>query len=189
MDDHHFRQLLKQLGLSWAGYRKVRKGVKKRVGRHMQQLDCRNMREYLDQLEQSEEVRSQCARLMSVSISRFFRDKRLWQILESRILPELIETHRERVRVWSAGCACGEEAYSLKILWDHMGRTIGNLPELDITATDMNPLYLKRAKDALYPLSSLDKMSKYWELMAVSLSNPAFREMRNSYTRSFAALG
>jgi len=94
MDDKEFHQLLEFLGLSRQGYRKVRKGVKKRVGRHMQQLDCRNMREYLDQLEQSEDVRNQCARLMSVSISRFFRDKRLWQVLESRILPELIETHR-----------------------------------------------------------------------------------------------
>jgi len=158
MDDKEFHQLLEFLGFSRQGYRKVRKGVKKRVVRHMQGLDCRNMREYLDKLEQSEDVRSQCVRVMSVSISRFFRDKRLWQVLESRILPELIETHRKRVKVWSAGCACGEEAYSLKILWDHMGRTIGKLPVIDITATDINPLYLKRAKDALYPLSSLKEI-------------------------------
>ena len=161
MDDKLFRQLLEYLGLSWQGYRNVRKSVKKRVCRHIQGLGCRNMREYLEQMQRSEEVRRQCELMMTVPISRFFRDQRLWGVLGSQILPELIEIYKDRIGVWSAGCACGEEVYSLKILWEQMSRSIVNLPALDITATDLNPLYLKRAEDALYPLSSLKEVPEY----------------------------
>ena len=155
MNDKEFTQLLEFLGLSWQGYRKVRKGVKKRVCRHMQSLGCRSMREYLEQLERSAKDKSQCELAMTVPISRFFRDQRLWETLENLILPELIAAGMGRVRVWSAGCACGEEVYSLKILWDQMSRSTGTLPVLDITATDQNPLHLERAEAAVYSTSSL----------------------------------
>ena len=158
MDDKQFLQLIDFLGFSWQGYRKVRKGVKKRIRRHMQRLGCRDMGEYMERLEQKEEFKQECERMMTVSVSRFFRDQRLWELLKNCILPELIEIYSDRVKVWSAGCACGEEVYSLMILWNHMDRTIFSLPALDITATDLNPLYLNKAKDALYPVSSLKKV-------------------------------
>ena len=155
MNDTDFSRLLEFLGLSWQGYRKVRKGVKKRVGRHMQGLGCRSMRDYLDRLERSAEVKRQCELAVTVPISRFFRDQRLWEALENQILPELIAAGMGSVRVWSAGCACGEEVYSLKILWHRMRRSMGTLPVLDITATDLNPLHLERAEAAVYSASSL----------------------------------
>ena len=51
MDDDQFRILLEYLQYSWTGYRKVRKGVKKRIQRHMQQLGCRNVMDYLKILD------------------------------------------------------------------------------------------------------------------------------------------
>ncbi len=120
MNDQHFHQLLQHLGLSWRGYRKVRKGVKKRICRHMYQLGCRDVSTYLLKLDKNEDARLQCEQNMAVSISRFFRDRKLWETLEKEILPELIEKHREKIAVWSAGCACGEEVYSLKILWGRL---------------------------------------------------------------------
>ena len=107
MDDRHFRQLLDALGLSWSGFRKVRKGVKKRVARHMQQLGCRDMDAYVARLETDTIVRLECERLLSVSISRFFRDRRLWETLQGHILPELATAFSTGIRMWSAGCACG----------------------------------------------------------------------------------
>jgi len=124
----------------------------------MQSLGCRSLQQYLVQLEQKAEARSQCQLALAVPISRFFRDRRLWDALENRILPELIETGRSSIRVWSAGCACGEEVYSLKILWEQMSRSTGTLPLLDITATDLHPTHVERAAAAVYPLSSLKEV-------------------------------
>ena len=158
MDDQQFRQLLQYLGLSWQGYRKVRKGVKRRIGRHMQVLGCQNVTAYMLELDKSEELRRKCERIMTVSISRFFRDRNLWEILQKEILPQFVERHRKTIEVWSAGCACGEEVYSLKIIWDVLTASIKGMPDLEITGTDMNPIYLKRARAGIYPSSSLKEV-------------------------------
>ena len=160
MDDQQFRQLLNHFQYSWSGYRKVRKGVKKRVNRHMHQLGCRNMDAYLAKLDQSHEVRQKCERLMTVSISRFFRDREFWHTLEKKLLPELLESRAGKVKVWSAGCACGEEVYSFKIVWEQLKTSYKNLPKLEVLATDMNPAYLERARAGVYSFSSLKEVKK-----------------------------
>ena len=62
----------------------MRKGVKKRIHRHMQELGCRNVEAYLLALDEDREVKEQCERLLTVSISRFFRDRGLWQTVDVR---------------------------------------------------------------------------------------------------------
>ena len=85
MHDQEFRQIIDFFQLSWPGYRKVSKGVKKRIGRHMQELGCRSVDAYLDRLSVRLEDKARCQQLLTVSISRFFRDRRLWEIMENRI--------------------------------------------------------------------------------------------------------
>ena len=152
--------MLKYLGFSWAGYRKVRKGIKKRIYRHMHRLGCRNMEAYLHKLDRNPDLRHHCEQLMAVSISRFFRDRKLWERLQSDILPELITKNRKKIRVWSAGCASGEEIYSFRIVWDRLQTSNPPLPGLELTATDINPAYIERAKNGVYPPSSLREVSE-----------------------------
>jgi chemotaxis protein methyltransferase CheR len=162
VDDQQFRILLDFLHLSWTGYRKVRKGVKKRVSRFMEEMGCRRTDEFLSAIERNPELRKSVEILTTVSVSRFFRDRRLWRILEEPILPEIIAKRVEPVKVWSAGCACGEEPYSFRILWDTMQRRFERLPELELWATDMNPLYLAKAREGIYPPSSLKELPPEW---------------------------
>jgi chemotaxis protein methyltransferase CheR len=158
MDDQQFRRILDFLGLSWNGYRKVRKGVKRRISRHMLKIGFRGVHELLLAMETEGEFRKQVENLMTVSVSRFFRDRGLWQALEKHILPEIIVKNYEKVKVWSAGCACGEEAYSFKILWETMKGDFERLPDLELWATDMNPLFLDKAQTGVYPASSLKEL-------------------------------
>ncbi|MGD0627437.1 MAG: CheR family methyltransferase [Thermodesulfobacteriota bacterium] len=174
MDDQQFRRILDFLGLSWKGYRKVRKGVKKRVSRHMLQIGFRGVDELLLAMETERELRKQVENLMTVSISRFFRDRGLWQALENHGLPMLLERKDPIIKVWSAGCACGEEAYSLKILWDTMKRDFERLPDLELWATDMNPLYLDKARVGVYPASSLKELSE-------EIRSPYFRPVKENH--------
>ena len=168
MHDQELRQLLNKFELSWEGYRRVRKGVKKRINRHMQQLGCRDFSDYLCELAQHETTRITCERLLTVSISRFFRDRNLWFNLENKILPDLIKIGKGNLYVLSLGCACGEEVYSFKIVWDQVRNAAVRLPELEITATDLNPDYIERAQEAVYSTSSLKELpaeikSRYFE--------------------------
>jgi chemotaxis methyl-accepting protein methylase len=180
MDDEQFRQLLSQFGFSWDGYRKVRRGVKKRVTRHMQQTNCRTMQAYFSLLHEDKEARQHFECLMTVSISRFFRDRRLWEVLEKEILPALIQEDNKKVKIWSAGCACGEEVYSLQVVWKRLSGRFQTLPHLEMLATDMNPVYLKKAQDGVYPRSSLREVPE-------AIRDEYFRPMRKG--RSYAVSG
>ncbi len=159
MDDCQFRKLLEYLDYSWSGYRKVRKGVKKRIQRHMQQLYCRDISAYLMILERQPARRQECELLMTVSISRFFRDRLLWEMLEKRWLPHIIAGKPLEMRVWSAGCGCGQEPYSFKIVWEHLKKHFDFLPRLVVMATDRHPRYLEHALSGVYSLSSLKEVA------------------------------
>ncbi|MGD8961238.1 MAG: CheR family methyltransferase [Desulfobacterales bacterium] len=158
MHDDQFRQLLDRLNLAWSGYRKVRKGVKKRISRHMQETNCSGMQAYLDLIAQNDTVRQECELRITVSISRFFRDRQLWVGLEQDILPGIIKPPCEKLCVWSAGCARGEEVYSLKMIWDRLRPTCAQLPMLEITGTDKHPNYIEKARAGVYTLSSLKEV-------------------------------
>jgi len=155
VDDNQFQQLLERLGLAWPGYRKVRKGVKKRLVRHMQELGCQRIDTYLDLVSRNADVRSECLQRMTVSISRFYRDRKLWSDLMAVILPEILADRRGPVRVWSAGCARGEEIYSFRILWESLRQQRKDLPALELIATDMVPDYLVQARCGSYAAASV----------------------------------
>jgi chemotaxis protein methyltransferase CheR len=158
MRESEFAAMLERFALSPEGYRKVRKGVQKRIVRHMQELRCPTMKAYLERLDTDGAAEREARRLMDVSISRFFRDGPLWQVLEEEILPSLIAEHPGGLRVWSAGCALGQEAYSFRILWALLSEKKAAMPPLDLRATDVNPAYLERAIEGIYPEGALARV-------------------------------
>jgi len=160
MDDASFHQILDHFNLSHEGYRKVRKGVKKRLSQHMQKLGCLSVREYMTAVSRAPEVENECRMHLTVSISRFFRDSRLWGSLENVEFPDLISACGSIFRVWSCGCARGEEAYSFKILWDRLRCAVPNLPPLALWATDINPTTIEMAKQGVYGISSLKELAR-----------------------------
>jgi len=90
---------------------------------------------------------------LSVGETYFFREKQNLGILEEQILPPLLHARRQneqrRLRIWSAGCCTGEEAYTIAILLD---RLIPDLKEWNVTilATDFNPKFLRKAAQGVY---------------------------------------
>ena len=90
---------------------------------------------------------------LTVGETYFFREKKSLVVLENHLLPELIRDRRQQgqlhLRIWAAGCASGEEAYTLAIL---LSRLIADLEDwqIHILATDINPLALQKAARGLY---------------------------------------
>ena len=78
MEDTQFRQLLDRFGYSWAGYYRVRKGVKKRLARHMHEIRCRNIEEYIEAIEGEREERIQFEGLSKSLILSLGRKARLF---------------------------------------------------------------------------------------------------------------
>jgi len=89
---------------------------------------------------------------LTVGETYFFRERKTFEILEEHILPELIRSRRgtnQHLRIWSAGCASGEEPYSIAIL---LHKLISDLERWRITilATDINPHFLHKAREGVY---------------------------------------
>jgi chemotaxis protein methyltransferase CheR len=154
---------LPRLGLRWAGFRKVRRQVCRRLARRLAELRLDDLDAYRKALRAIPDEWAALDRLCRVTISRFFRDRGVWRALAAEVLPLLAERAltdgRRRLRAWSAGCASGEEPYSLSILWHR--ELAHRYPDLSlrIVASDRDPALLLRARRAIYPAGSLREAS------------------------------
>jgi chemotaxis protein methyltransferase CheR len=136
---------LPRLRLQWDGFRKVRRQVCRRISRRIGELDLDDADAYRAHLDRHEQEWDVLAGLCRVTISRFWRDRAVFEALRDEVLPELGPS----VSAWSAGCASGEEPYSLVLAADAAG------VDVRVLATDVDPVLLERARAARYPESSL----------------------------------
>ena len=144
LNDVEFLQwALPRAGLRWAGFRKPRRQVLRRLRARVEELGLDGLDAYRSYLEANPDEWSHFVSLTPVTISRFYRDRAVFEALETVVLPEL----RPR-RAWSAGCASGEEPYTLALI----------APELEILATDVHEPVLRRARAAAYPESSFAEL-------------------------------
>ena len=150
---------LPRIELDWSGFRKVRRQVCRRVVRRARALGLYELDEYRAHLEAHVDEWKTLASLCTVSISRFYRDRSVFDALAERVLPALAQAACERgasaVSAWSAGCASGEEPYTLALLW-HL-RLQPRFPdlELEVLGTDIDTVLIERARAACYPPGSL----------------------------------
>ena len=157
---------LPRLDLRWRGFRKVRRQVHKRIVRRMGELRLAHIAEYRRYLETHPDEWPVLDSFLRISISRFYRDRDVFDHLRDQVLPDLARRACDRcehMRAWSAGCASGEEPYTLSILWARHVQPV-LFPEmcLDVLATDADPHMLQRAREASYPASSLKDVPADW---------------------------
>lgn len=153
---------LPKLGLAWSGFRRVHRQVCKRVSRRLGELHLPDCAAYRDYLERNPAEWDVLATFCRIPISRFFRDAAVFDCLEREVLPSLariaIAQDRTVLTCWSAGCAAGEEPYSLSILWHYVLAARFPSLSIDILATDLDEHQLERARAALYRPSSLSEV-------------------------------
>jgi len=150
------------LRLRWPGFRKVRTQVCKRIGRRLRDLDLKDFAAYRRYFEAHPDEWARLDAMCRITISRFFRDRAVFKALETDVFPALASAAAERgdhtLRTWSCGCASGEEAYTLAILWD--ARVAARIPgmHIEITATDADSEMLERARAGVYSAGSIREL-------------------------------
>lgn len=170
----------------WPGYRKVRRQVYKRIQRRLDSLSLPSLADYQTYLETHPEEWALLDSYCWIPISRFYRDKSVFQFLEQEVLPSLAQQLQARgeslLRCWSLGCASGEEPYSLSLLWKLKLQAQFPTVRLLILATDIDDQAIARARQGCYPLSSLRDLPESWRTQAFdptaegSWIKPEFRE-------------
>ncbi len=157
------------LGFRWPGFRKVRRQVCRRIKRRIAVLELEGFDAYRRYLETHDQERAELDELCRVTISRFYRDHRVFETLEREILPRLAEDAGARgtpVRVWSAGCASGEEPYTLAIAWRLGVAPLFPRTRLEIVASDADRHLLTRASRGIYPAGTLRELPSAWREQA-----------------------
>jgi chemotaxis protein methyltransferase CheR len=182
--------VLPRLGLRWSGYRRVRRTPCRRIARRMRELGLEDVAGYLAYLDEAPAEWAVLDRMLRIPISRLWRDRAVFEALASDLVPGLVRAALERgettLRVWSAGCASGEEAYSVAIFWRLAVQP--SFPDasdlrLDLLATDVDETMIARAGTGVYGRSSLRELPALWRDAALEPREedlfrvrPAFRE-------------
>ena len=152
---------LPRLHMRWAGFRKIRSRVCKRIRRRIN-LPVTTTAEYSGYLEQHPEEWHKLDELCQVTITRFYRDRMVFEFLTQTVLPLLCEQalsqDRQDFCIWSAGCASGEEPYTLALIWEFYLKQEFPDMSLSILATDTKPELLARAERAVFSFSSVKNL-------------------------------
>jgi two-component system CheB/CheR fusion protein len=168
----HFEELLQFLkgnrGFDFTGYKRA--SLRRRIDKRMRALGVAEYEAYIDHLEVHPEEFGLLFNTILINVTGFFRDPTAWAYLRESVLPaHLADVPPDRpVRVWSAGCASGEEAYSLAIVFAELMGLEEFRRRVKIYGTDVDGDALATARSASYnerALSGLDPelRAKYFE--------------------------
>src|SRR5262249_38552592 len=155
-------------GFDFTGYK--RSSLQRRLGKRMQGLHLERYSDYLDYLEVHPEEFPQLFNTILINVTGFFRDAAAWDCLAAEVVPLIIAEKKpsDLIRVWSAGCASGEEAYTLSIILAEALGFESFRQRVKIYATDVDEEALLQARQASYSAKDLQPIpdtlrSKYFE--------------------------
>ncbi|HVE05780.1 MAG TPA: CheR family methyltransferase [Paraburkholderia sp.] len=131
--------------------------VLRRIERRLQVNGITDLQAYRDFLHLHPDETQALLQDMLISVTNFFRDKEAFDTLEREVLSQLFEgrTEQDRIRVWSVGCATGEEAYSLAMLLQERSLKSPEGISFQVFATDIDERAISFARAGLYPDSIL----------------------------------
>jgi two-component system, chemotaxis family, CheB/CheR fusion protein len=144
-----FRMLLEEFGIDFTHYKPST--VTRRIERRLALARSNDIEEYVRRLKSERRELDILYQDLLIGVTRFFRDEQAFKILEERILPGLLEREPRNtpIRLWVAGCATGEEPYTLAILIQDLMARLGERP-VKIFATDVHRGSLEAATRAVY---------------------------------------
>ena len=186
-ETERFEQILRYLeqtrGFDFTVYKRTT--LMRRVVKRMQMINISTFDEYLHYLQVHQEEFAALFNTILINVTSFFRDAEVWACLRDDIIPALLEARKGEgpIRVWSAGCASGQEAYSIAILFAEAVGADALRDQVKIYATDADDDALAQARAATYSPCQLadvpaDLAAKYFD--AVNGEFVANRDLRRA---------
>ena len=148
--------LRRSRGFDFTGYKRT--SLSRRIDKRMQEVGADGYLSYLDHLEVDPEEFTQLFNTILLNVTGFFRDPPAWEYLAAEILPKLVaaKAEDEPIRIWSAGCASGEEAYTLAMVTAETLGLEAVRERVKIYATDVDEEALTQARQARYTAKQIE---------------------------------
>lgn len=135
--------------------------MKRRLDRRMRILEIKDYLEYAMILKKEKPEFDELFASLSINVTNFFRDPVVYDKLKLSIMPKILSGlgQHGKIRIWSAGCASGEEAYSLAIMFSHAIEKTNNF-DIEIIANDINKKAIEFAQNGKYSKKSVDTLPR-----------------------------
>jgi two-component system, chemotaxis family, CheB/CheR fusion protein len=148
--------LRRSRGFDFTGYKRT--SLTRRIDKRIQEVRADGYLSYLDHLEVDPEEFAQLFNTILLNVTSFFRDPPAWEYLSAEILPKLVaaKAEDEPIRIWSAGCASGEEAYTLAMVVAEALGLEAVRERVKIYATDVDEEALSQARQARYTAKQVE---------------------------------
>jgi len=165
--DNLLQYLNESRGFDFAGYKRT--GLERRLLKRLRSLGLSSFDGYIDYLEVHPDEFNNLFNSILINATSFFRDPAAWELLAQQVVPQIIEAkNASTIRVWSAGCATGQEAYSIAIVLAQALGLDAFSRKVKIYATDIDDDALAQARQATYTLKELsgvppELVSTYFE--------------------------
>lgn len=155
-----FASIRKGSGVDFTHYK--HSTIRRRIARRLSLQKFENIETYADYVETHPQEAKTLFDDLLIHVTGFFRDPEAYEALKTRILPKYMETFAPDMpfRVWVPGCASGEEAYSIAIVFFELLDKAKSRPPIQIFATDVSEESLQQARAAVYPESIAKDVSK-----------------------------
>jgi two-component system, chemotaxis family, CheB/CheR fusion protein len=160
--DESFEALLRYLrdsrGFDFTGYKRT--SLMRRVRHRMGQAGYTSYEDYLDFLQASSDEFVALFNTILINVTAFFRDAEAWRYISSEVIPRMLAERgpTDPIRVWSAGCASGEEAYTLAMLLAEALGAEAFRQRVKIYATDIDEEALTQARAASYDAKAVESV-------------------------------
>ena len=139
-------------GFDLASYKD--KCMKRRIAIRMRATDCENADAYYELLQRNEAELKNLLRVLTIHVTQFFRNPATFRCLEEKIIPSLIASARQKgrdsLRLWSVGCATGEETYSLALILKEKFSDLLNGISVTILGTDVDGDVINLAREGVF---------------------------------------
>ncbi len=154
-----FTDIRVRTGHDFSNYK--RPTLLRRIERRINIHNLPDLPSYVSYIHQNPDETTALLKDLLISVTNFFRDKKAFEVIENEILPILLKskTSDGQLRIWVAGCATGEEAYSLAILCAEKVSGIIDAPKVQIFATDIDEAAIAQAREGLYNINDLADVS------------------------------
>lgn len=158
--------------------------LKRRLERRLLATKSKSFKEYLALLKKDPSESHKFLDDLSINVSDFFRDRRIFITLKEKILPNLLKeisvNNGKGIRIWSIGCAKGQEPYSLAIILKDTMENEKKELNISIHATDINEALLKHASKGFYQKKEMKNVpKKYLDKYFAKMNKNEFQTKEN----------
>jgi two-component system CheB/CheR fusion protein len=153
------KYLLRHLNHDFSKYKE--NTLLRRIHRRMQMSQIEDGPQYFQFVKSNKDEAKSLLNDFLIGVTYFFRDAEVFQYLKSDVIPKILENNRDLVRIWVPGCATGEEAYSIAILFREVMEELDIDPKVQIFATDLDEKSVATARAGVYTEGIAEHVSPY----------------------------